>query len=165
MSVIDEVVRANEEYARQHQLQHLSPRPRRRLAIITCMDTRLGKLTLGLADGDAHILRNAGGIVTDDVVRSLVVSHHLLGTEEFMIINHTNCGLMEKPEEELRRLVVNRAGSDAVAPERFFAFGNIEENVRHQMQKLRSHPWVPRELPVRGFIYDVKSGRLREVGA
>jgi carbonic anhydrase len=163
MSVIDEVLRANEEYSRQHELRHVSPRPKRRLAVLTCMDTRLGKQTLGLATGDAHILRNAGGIVTEDVIRSLVVSHHLLGTEEIMIINHTDCGLMERTEDELRRLVVARSGSDAVAPARFFGFKDVEENVRQQMQKLRSHPWIPQNAPVRGFVYEVKTGRLREV--
>jgi len=163
MSVIDEVLRANEEYSRQHELRHVSPRPKRRLAVLTCMDTRLEKQTLGLATGDAHILRNAGGIVTDDVIRSLVVSHHLLGTEEIMIINHTDCGLMERTEEELRKLVIGRSGSDAVAPSRFFGFKDVEENVRQQMQKLRSHPWIPREIPVRGFVYEVRTGRLREV--
>lgn len=165
MSVIDEVLRANEEYARHHELRHVTPRPKRRLAVLTCMDTRLEKQTLGLATGDAHILRNAGGIVTDDVVRSLVISQHLLGTEELMIVNHTDCGLLQKPEEELRRLVVSRAGSDAVSPERFFAFQDLDQNVRHQMQKLRSHPWMPRALMVRGFVYDVQTGRLREVAA
>ncbi|MDP9268552.1 MAG: carbonic anhydrase [Acidobacteriota bacterium] len=163
MSVIDEVIRANEEYARQHELRHVSPRPKRRLAVLTCMDTRLEKQTLGLATGDAHILRNAGGIVTEDVIRSLVVSHHLLGTEEIMIINHTDCGLMERSEDELRRLVVARTGSDAAAPERFFGFKDVDDNVRQQLQKLRSHPWIARETPVRGFVYDVKSGRLREI--
>lgn len=163
MSVIDEVLKANEEYTKNHELGHLSPRPKRRLAVLTCMDTRLSKKTLGLATGDAHMLRNAGGIVTMDVVRSLVVSHYSLGTEEFMIINHTDCGLLGKSEDELRRTVVSRAGSDSIAPERFFAFDNLEQNVREQMQKLHSHPWVPRQIPVRGFVYDVKTGRLREV--
>ena len=163
MSVIDEVIRANEDYARQHELRHVSPRPKRRLAVLTCMDTRLEKQTLGLATGDAHILRNAGGIVTDDVIRSLVISQHLLGTEEIMIINHTDCGLMERSEEELRRLVVGRTGADAVAPARFFGFKDVDDNVRQQMQKLRSHPWIARETPVRGFVYEVKTGRLREV--
>ncbi|HTK95451.1 MAG TPA: carbonic anhydrase [Terriglobales bacterium] len=162
MSVIDEILAANEQYARNHELAHLSPRPKRRVAVLTCMDTRLSKKTLGLATGDAHILRNAGGIVTDDMVRSLVVSHYSLGTEEFMVINHTDCGLLGKTDEELRRLVVARAG-DAVAPERFFAFADIDKNVREQMQKLRSHPWIPREVAVRGFVYDVKTGRLREI--
>jgi len=163
MSVIDEVLRANEEYSRQHELRHVSPRPKRRLAVLTCMDTRLEKQTLGLATGDAHILRNAGGIVTEDVIRSLVVSNHLLGTEEIMIINHTDCGLMDRSEDELRKLAVSRSGSDAVAPARFFGFKDVEEKVRQQMQKLRSHPWIPQNTPVRGFVYDVKTGRLREV--
>lgn len=163
MSVIDEVVAANEQYAKNHQLAHMSPRPKRHLAILACMDTRLFAAALGLELGDAHILRNAGGIVTDDVVRSLVVSHYELGTEEFMIINHTDCGLMRKPEDELRRMVVSRSGSDAVAPERFFAFADVEQNVRHQLQKLHSHPWIPKQIAVRGFVYDVKTGRLREV--
>ena len=144
MSVIDEVLIANELYVRRHELQHVSPHPKRHLAVVTCMDTRLGKQTLGLGTGDAHILRNAGGIVTEDVIRSLVISHHLLGTEEIMIINHTDCGLTGLSEEELRRLVISRTGSDAVAaPSRFFTFNIVEENVRDQIQKLRRHPWIP----------------------
>ena len=164
MSVIDEVLIANELYARQHELRHVSPHPKRHLAVVTCMDTRLGKQTLGLGTGDAHILRNAGGIVTEDVIRSLVISHHLLGTEEIMIINHTDCGLTGRSEEELRRLVISRTGSDAVAaPSRFFTFNIVEENVRDQIQKLRRHPWIPQNIPVRGFVYDVTNGRLTEV--
>src|SRR6202521_6488658 len=114
MSVIDEVLIANELYAQKHDLRHVSPHPKRHLAVVPCMDTRLEKQTLGLGTGDAHILRNAGGIVTEDVIRSLVISHHLLGTEEIMIINHTDCGLTGRSEEELRRLVISRTGSDAV---------------------------------------------------
>ena len=164
MSVIDEVLTANELYARKHELRHVSPRPKRHLAVVTCMDTRLEKQTLGLDTGDAHILRNAGGIVTEDVIRSLVISHHLLGTEEIMIINHTDCGLTGLSEEELRRLVISRTGSDAVAaPSRFFTFNIVEENVRDQIQKLRRHPWIPQNIPVRGFVYDVTKGRLMEV--
>jgi carbonic anhydrase len=163
MSVIDEVLAANEQYAKNHELAHMSPRPKRRLAVLACMDTRLVTRSLGLNLGDAHVLRNAGGIVTDDVVRSLVVSHYELGTEEFMIINHTDCGLMRRPEDELRRLVVSRSGSDAISPERFFSFTDIEQNVRHQLQKLKSHPWIPDAIAVRGFVYDVKTGRLSEV--
>src|SRR5215472_15894247 len=102
MSVIDEVLAANDIYSRTHELKRLTPRPARKLAVLTCMDTRLSIRTLGLQTGDAHINRNAGGIVTDDALRSLVVSHYLLGTEEFMVINHTDCGLMQASEEELR---------------------------------------------------------------
>ena len=94
MSVIDEVLAANEIYSRTHELRKLTPCPARKLAVLTCMDTRLSIRTLGLKTGDAHVIRNAGGIVTDDTLRSLLVSHYLLDTEEFMVINHTDCGLM-----------------------------------------------------------------------
>jgi carbonic anhydrase len=163
MSVIDEVLTANEVYARTHELKKLTPRPERKLAVLTCMDTRLSIRTLGLRTGDAHIIRNAGGIVTDDALRSLVVSHYLLGTEEFMVINHTDCGLMHTTEQELRTRVQNRAGTAAVAPAFFHAFQNIEENVRHQLEKLDTHPWIPKSVAVRGFVYDVSTGKLREV--
>jgi carbonic anhydrase len=163
MSVIDEVLTANEIYSRTHEFRKLSPRPERKLAVLTCMDTRLSIRTLGLKEGDAHIIRNAGGIVTDDALRSLVVSHYLLGTEEFMVINHTDCGLMHTTEHDLRTRVQNLAGTEAIAPAFFYAFQNIDQNVRHQLQKLRTHPWIPKTLAVRGFVYDVASGQLREI--
>ena len=163
MSVIDEVVAANEIYSRTHELRALTPHPERKLAVLTCMDTRLSTRTLGLKEGDAHIIRNAGGIVTDDAVRSLLISHYLLGTEEFMVINHTDCGLMHTTEQDLRTRIQNRAGTAAIAPAFFYAFQNIDENVRHQLQKLRSHPWIPQGVAVRGFVYDVAGGRLREI--
>ena len=163
MSVIDEILEANEIYARTHELRRLTPRPERRIAILTCMDTRLSIRTLGLRTGDAHVIRNAGGIVTDDSLRSLLVSHYLLDTQEIMVINHTDCGLMLTSEHELRTRIQNRTGTAAIAPAFFFAFQNIEDNVRQQLQKLRTHPWIPKELPVRGFVYDVASGRLREI--
>jgi carbonic anhydrase len=163
MSVIDEVLVANQLYARTHELRKLTPRPERKLAVLTCMDTRLSIQTLGLKAADAHIIRNAGGIVTDDTLRSLLISHYLLGTEEFMVINHTDCGLMHTNEQDLRTRIQNRAGTAAVSPSFFYAFQNIEENVRNQLQKLRSHPWVPQSVAVRGFVYDVTSGLLREI--
>jgi carbonic anhydrase len=163
MSVIDEVLQANELYSRTHELRKLTPRPERHLAVLTCMDTRLSIRTLGLKTGDAHIIRNAGGIVTEDTLRSLVVSHYLLDTREFMVINHTDCGLMLTSEQDLRERIQNRTGTAAVSPAFFYAFKNIEENVRHQLEKLRTHPWVPNDVVVRGFVYDVASGRLREV--
>jgi len=165
MSVIDEVLAANEIYARTHELRRLTPRPERKLAVLTCMDTRLSIRTMGLKTGDAHIIRNAGGIVTEDSLRSLVVSHYLLGTEEIMVINHTDCGLMQTNEQDLRNRIQNRAGTAAVSPAFFYAFQNIEENVRHQLEKLHSHPWIPESIVVRGFVYDVATGLLREVKA
>src|ERR1700740_171525 len=158
MSVIDEVLVANEIYSRTHELRRLTPRPERKLAVLTCMDTRLSIRTLGLHTGDAHIIRNAGGIVTDDSLRSLLVSHYLLGTEEFMVINHTDCGLMHTTEENLRTMIQNRAGTAAVAPAFFYAFQNIDENVRHQLQKLRTHPWIPKDVAGAGVVSQVRVG-------
>jgi len=165
MSVIDDVLVANEVYSRMHELRTLTPRPARKLAVLTCMDTRLSIRTLGLKTGDAHIIRNAGGIVTEDSLRSLIVSHHLLGTEEIMVINHTDCGLMTTSEQDLRTRIQNRTGTAAVSPAFFYAFQNIEENVRHQLEKLQTHPWIPKSITVRGFVYDVSTGKLREVKA
>jgi carbonic anhydrase len=163
MSIVEEVLAANEMYARTHELRRLSPRPERKLAVLTCMDTRLSIRTLGLNAGDAHIIRNAGGIVTDDTLRSLVISHHLLGTEEIMVINHTDCGLMQTTEQDLRNTIQNRTGTAVVAPAFFYAFQDIEQNVRHQLQKLRTHPWIPQKVTARGFVYDVTTGLLREI--
>jgi carbonic anhydrase len=163
MSVIDEIMQANEIYAQTHSLRRLTPIPERKLAVLTCMDTRLSIRTLGLRTADAHIIRNAGGIVTDDSLRSLLVSHYLLGTEEFMVINHTDCGLMRTTEQDLRARIENITGTAAVAPARFYAFKDLDENVRHQLQKLRTHPWIPKKVALRGFVYDVVTGRLREV--
>ena len=163
MSTIDEILAANEIYSRTHELRKLTPRPARKLAILTCMDTRLSIRTLGLKTGDAHIIRNAGGIVTDDTLRSLLVSHYLLGTEEFMVINHTDCGLMNTSEQDLRTRIQNRTGAVAIAPGYFYAFQNLEENVRQQLQKLSTHPWIPKTVAIRGFIYDVATGHLCEI--
>src|SRR5258708_12913615 len=148
MSVIDEVLPANEIYSRTHELRRLTPRPERKLAVLTCMDTRLSIRTLGLKTGDAHIIRNAGGIVTDDTLRSLLVSHYLLGTEEFMVINHTDCGLMHTSEQDLRTRIQNLTGTAAVAPSFFYTFQNIEENVPNQLKNLRTHPGIPKTTPV-----------------
>jgi carbonic anhydrase len=162
MSVIDEVLAANEIYARTHELRN-----RHRVPSGACRPDLHGYARLhphtGLKTGDAHIIRNAGGIVTEDSLRSLVVSHYLLGTEEIMVINHTDCGSMHTSEQDLRTRIQNRTGTAAVSPAFFYAFQNIEENVRHQLQKLRTHPWIPEKIAVRGFVYDVASGLLREV--
>jgi carbonic anhydrase len=163
MSVIDEVLQANAVYAQTHELRNTTPRPLRKLAVLTCMDTRLSIRTLGLQTADAHIIRNAGGIVTDDSLRSLLVSHYLLGTTEFMVINHTDCGLMHATEHGLRAHIEKSTGTAAIAPARFYAFQDIDQNVRHQLQKLRTHPWIPKTVVLRGFVYDVTSGLLREI--
>lgn len=166
MSTIDALLAYNETWARTFNLGHLPVSPARKLAIVACMDARLTvERALGLGTGDAHIIRNAGGIVTDDVLRSLVISHHLLGTREVAVINHTDCGMASFSDLELEARLERETGHAAIAPARFYAFTDLEANVRTQMRKIRSHPWVPAHVGVRGFIYDVRSGRLKEVTA
>ena len=164
MSVADELLKANEEFVRSFNLGDLAVQPRRRLAVLACMDSRiLFERCLGLRPGDAHMIRNAGGIATEDAIRSLIVSHHLLDTQEIIIINHTDCGLLRVKEEELKNKLADKMGTPFGAPAHFHAFDNLEENVRQQIDRVRTHPWIPKHIPVRGFIYDVKTGELREV--
>lgn len=163
MSTIDKVLRRNAEFALNYDPEMISPRPRMNLAVIACMDTRITLAALGLKPQDAHFIRNAGGIVTDDALRSLIVSHYFLGTNEVMVINHTDCGLMKQNEHEMQKTIEREAGVAASAPIKFHAFSDVEKNVREQLAKLRSHNWVRDELSIRGFVFDVKTGRLTEV--
>jgi len=164
MSIIDEVLKANEQYAKNFKLANLPIPPAKKLAVVACMDARLTvSQLLGLKTGDAHIIRNAGGLVTEGALRSLIISHHLLGTQEFMIINHTDCGMLTFTDEELRKQLRQKTGTITVTPASFHSFSDLEENVREQVEKVKSHPWIPNHIPVRGFIYDVKTGRLKEV--
>ncbi len=164
MSIIDQFLENNHNYAEQFTLGHLPMPPARRLAVLACMDARLTvEQFLGLKTGDAHIIRNAGGIASEDAVRSLIISHHLLGTEEFIIVNHTDCGMLTFRDDELLARLEKENGGAFVAPVHFHAFSDVEENVRRQVQRVRSHPFIPRHIPVRGFVYDVKTGRLKEV--
>ena len=166
MAVIEEVIKANESYAQNFTLGDLPMPPGRKLAVVACMDARVTvEEVLGLKTGDAHIIRNAGGIVTEDTVRSLIISHHLLGTQEFLLIHHTDCGMLTFKDEELRAKLQQQTGTATVAPVHFHAFSDLEEDVRQQIQKLKSHPWIPKHIPVRGFIFDVKTGVLHEVSA
>ena len=164
MSTIDETLAANKQYAQAFQLGGLVMPPARKLAVVVCMDARVTvEQLLGLKTGDAHIIRNAGGIVTEDALRSLLISHYLLGTKEFMVINHTDCGMLTFKDEELKAKLHQATHTTAVAPEAFHAFSDLEQNVREQVEKVKSHPWIPKTIPVRGFIYDVKTGKLNEV--
>ena len=166
MAVIEEVIKANESYAQNFTIGDLPMPPGRKLAVVACMDARLTvEEVLGLKTGDAHIIRNAGGIVTEDTIRSLIISHHLLGTQEFLLIHHTDCGMLTFKDEELFEKLQQQTGTATVAPVHFHSFSDLEEDVRQQIQKLKSHPWIPKHIPVRGFIFDVKTGRLNEVSA
>jgi len=166
MSIIDETIKANESYAQGFRYGRLPLPPARKLAVVACMDARLMvDQALGLKTGDAHVIRNAGGIVTEDALRSLLISHYLLGTQEFMIINHTDCGMLTFKDEDLHSILLERTGTAAVGPSHFHTFGDLQDNVRQQIQKVKSHPWAPKDVPVRGFIYDVETGKLNEVRA
>jgi carbonic anhydrase len=163
MSSIDEAIRANSDHVAQFRSGTLTAAPARKLAVLTCMDARLDvESMLGLQPGDAHIVRNAGGIVTEDAVRSIILSQHLLGTRDVMVINHTDCGMLTFHDEDLERDLIRKTGKVAVVPARFHSFTDLEGNVRKQVYKLRAHPWISAES-IRGFIYDVKTGRLHEV--
>jgi len=166
MSIIDDALHANQTYAAQFNAGGLAMPPANKLAVLACMDARMDVARiLGLKPGDAHVIRNAGGIATEDAVRSLIISHYLLGTQEFMVLNHTDCGMLTFKDHDLVERLKRETGTPAVVPAAFYAFTNLDQNVREQVMKLRAHPWVPKQIPIRGFVYDVKTGKLREVAA
>ena len=163
MRARDEILAANRAYGESSHRANLPARPARRLAVVTCMDARLEPAKfLGLEDGDAHVIRNAGGVVSDDVLRSLVVSHWLLGTQEALVIAHTDCGLQKVSDEELRRRLTEEAGADASALE-FLTFTDLDESVAASMRRIRESPLLPSSFEASGFVYDVSTGLLREV--
>ena len=118
---------------------------------------------LGLAEADVDMIRNFGTVIDDDAVRSLVLSTRLLGSREIMIINHTDCGMLRFTDREFEDRLRKETGQAPIAPARFYSFTDAEENTREQVRKARSHPWISQEVPIRGFVYDVKTGRLDEV--
>jgi carbonic anhydrase len=154
----------NRRYTESFDRSALTAAPLSRLVIVACMDARLDvEETLGLRTGDAHIIRNAGGLVTDDVIRSLIVSLELLGTDEIVVIEHTGCGLHGVDEPALRAAVAANSGLPAEdVPIAFGGFGDLEQNVRAQVAILREHPLL-RRVPVHGLVFDVSTGRLHEV--
>ncbi len=164
MAATDDALKANESYAKNFNQGSLPMPPAKKIAIVACMDARLTiEPMLGLKTGDAHIIRNAGGIVTEDALRSLIISEQLLGTGEIMIINHTDCGMLTFKDDELEQQLKRQTGKTPIAPNRFHAFKDVKENVREQIGKLRLHPWIPQSITIRGFVYDVKTGKLEEV--
>src|SRR5690349_4101206 len=151
----------NARYAAAFGHGGLAPPPTRRLAVLACMDARLTvEAALGLSTGEAHILRNAGGIATEDVIRSLVVSQNLLGTEEVVVVGHTQCGMLGFRADEVRRELVETTG--AAVDLDFHAFTDLEATVREQVRRIHVHPWT-KDVPVYGLVYDVATGRLRQV--
>lgn len=163
-SAIDQALAANARFAARFDRADLSPLPAQHLAVLACMDVRVQvEEMLGLAPGDAHILRNAGGVVTEGVLRSLVLAHSKMGVQEVMIVNHTQCGVCKLDEAALKRDLQGRADRVPAVPAQFHGFDSLEENVREQVAKVRRHPWLQRLTAVRGFIYDVRTGRLTGV--
>jgi carbonic anhydrase len=162
MSATDDVLTNNAEYAEQFDGAGLPAPPARKLVVVTCMDARIDvHAVLGLSDGDAHVLRNAGGVVTDDTIRSLAISQRMLGTEEVMLVHHTKCGMQSFTDEEFARELERETG---VAPEWApGAFADLERDVRESIARVKASPFVPNTDAVRGFVYDVETGRLAEV--
>jgi carbonic anhydrase len=161
MSAVDDYASNNEEYALTH-VGGGPGRPSRHIAVVACMDARMSIATmLGMRDGEAHVIRNAGGVVTDDVVRSLAISQRLLGTREIMLIHHTDCGMQTTTEDEFKRAVEAETGiRPAWAVE---SFGDAEQDVRQSIARLTASPFIPHKDAIRGFVFDVDTGKLNEV--
>jgi carbonic anhydrase len=162
MSAIDEFLANNETYASKFSKGSLPMPPAKQIAAVVCMDARLetGAL-LGLVEGDAHVIRNAGGVVTDDVIRSLTISQRLLGTHEVMLIHHTDCGMLTFKDADLKQQILDDTG--VKPPFDMEAFTDLDEDVRQSIDRVKASPFIPYTDQVRGFVYDVESGQLREV--
>ncbi len=162
MSAIDDFLANNEAYANAYDKGMLPMPPARQIALVVCMDARLETgVLLGLNEGDAHVIRNAGGVVTDDVIRSLTISQRLLGTREIMLIHHTDCGMLTFKDDELKQQIQDETG---IKP-RFAmeAFDDLDTDVRQGIARIKASPFIPHRDQVRGFVADVENGTLREV--
>jgi carbonic anhydrase len=162
MSVTDELLKNNAAYAESFEKERLPLPPARGVAVVACMDARLDvHKILGLEEGDAHVIRNAGGVITDDEVRSLTISQRLLGTREVVLIHHTDCGMLTFSDDDLKAQIHEEVG---VKPHfSMESFSDLEEDVRQSIARIKASPFVPHKESVRGFVYEVESGRLREV--
>jgi carbonic anhydrase len=164
MSLIDEALTANASIATNFDPSRGKP-PAPKIAIVTCADPRLTDIEqmLGLAHADVDMIRNFGTVIDEDAIRSLVLSTRLLNTQEIMIINHTDCGMLRFTDTELEDRLRQETGRSPIAPAKFYSFTDATANTKEQIQKARSHPWIAPSVPIRGFVYDVKTGRLSEV--
>ena len=164
MGDVDDLLEANARYAAElgADQRDLPAPPRRQLAIVSCMDARIRvHAMLGLTEGDAHVIRNAGGVITDDAIRSRAISQRKLGTRSVMVIQHTRCGMNGLDEADFRAELRRDSGAEPDWP--IGAFTDLEQNVRDSVERLRTSPYLPHRDDVRGFVYDVESGRVREV--
>lgn len=162
MRTTDELLSHNNAFADEFDRGDLPAAPARKLAIVACMDARLDVYrVLGLDEGDAHVIRNAGGVVTDDVIRSLLISQRLLGTEEVILIHHTDCGMATFRDDDLKDQIAAETGLRP--PFALEAFPEAAADVRQSIARIKASPFVPRKDGIRGFVYEVETGRLREV--
>ena len=162
MSTTDELLKNNESYAASFDKGDLPLPPGRKVAVLACMDARLDPArVLGLEEGDAHVIRNAGGVVSEDAIRSLAISQHLLGTEEIVILHHTDCGMLTFSDNEFADRLESETGSRPGWNAQ--AFEDLDIDVRDSIERIKASPFVPRSENVRGFVYEVETGRLREV--
>jgi len=162
MSATDDLLQNAGEYAASFDKGELPSPPARKVAVLACMDARLlPSRILGLQEGDAHVIRNAGGVVTDDTIRSLAISQRLLGTQEIVLLHHTDCGMLTFSDDEFKRSIQDETGiKPAWAVE---AFGDLDEDVRQSIARIQASPFIPNKDSVRGFVYDVHTGAVREV--
>jgi carbonic anhydrase len=162
MSTTDQLLKNAEEYAASFDKGDLPIPPDRKVAVVACMDARLNPYgILGLAEGDAHIIRNAGGVITDDQIRSLAISQRLLGTDEIILIHHTDCGMLTFSDDEFREQI--QADTGIKPPWAAEAFADLDTDVRQSIARIQASPFIPVKSSVRGFVYDVHNGSLREV--
>jgi carbonic anhydrase len=163
MSVVPELRSANESYVSSFTKGDLPMPPGRRFAVVTCMDARIDPAkALGLEEGDAHVIRNAGGVVSDDALRSLVISHWLLGTQEAVVIGHTDCGMLTFTDDQLREKLADEAGADASGID-FLAFPDVTARVAESVKRVRESDLLPDSFGVQGFVYDVHTGAINPV--
>jgi carbonic anhydrase len=163
MSTTDDLLRNAQAYADNFDKGDLPLPPARKVAVLACMDARLDpNAVLGLQEGDAHVIRNAGGVVTDDAIRSLAISQRLLGTEEVVVIHHTGCGMLTFDDDEFKRSIQEEVGIKPTWSAE--SFGDLDEDVHQSVARIRASPFIPRKDSIRGFVYEVETGRLREVG-
>ena len=164
MSIIDKALEANLNYVKTYDATH-AERPTPKIAVVTCMDPRISDLPgiLGLPQADLDVIRTGGPAVTEDVLGELIVSNRIIGTTEILLLNHTGCGFTTFTDEELNAKLAASTGDASPAPMRFFSYKDPEQNTREQIKKVRSHPWISKDVPVRGVIFDVDTGKLREV--
>ncbi|MGD0638660.1 MAG: carbonic anhydrase [Nitrososphaerales archaeon] len=165
MSIIDDALNANRDYAKTHP--KLPQRPTPKIVVVTCMDPRLSDLPaiLGLTHADIDVIRTGGPAVTEDVIAELVVSNRIIGTKEIMILNHTGCGFTTFTDDGLSTRLAAETGDSSPAPMSFFAYRDPFQHTREQIKKVRSHPWIAKDVPVRGFVFDMETGLLGEVKA